>query len=193
MNDTLWKLLTVPTQELALLWNISAAEVRRKRLEYTGSARPLSEPWCYALGRWGGVQSIAEIATRVGLPRPIVRDYAKGKKLRAASQSRRRTHAELAVLLYAEHERRPQDSCRDHGVLLVERHLLCTYLEQLLEREKVRFETLLRWTPERLEEAWHKGGYSFDPPEMMSEQASPAELVAIARATSAAKLSRAAS
>lgn len=193
MNDTLWKLLTVPTQELALLWNISAAEVRRKRLEYTGSARPLSEPWCYALGRWGGVQSIAEIAARLGLPPHIVRDYAKGKKLRAASPSRRRTHAELAVLLYAEHERRPQDSCRDHGVLLVERHLLCTYLEQLLEREKVRFETLLQWTPERLEEAWQRGGHSFDPPNPLTEEARADEFRAMLRKVRASVRARMAS
>lgn len=193
MNDTLWKLLTVPTQDLAKLWNISAAEVRRQRLAYTGSARPLSEPWCYALGRWGGVQSIAEIANHLGLPLRIVRDYAKGKKLRAASPTRRRTHAELAVLLYAEHQRRPQYSCREHGVLLVERHLLCTYLEQLLTREKVRFQTLLRWTPERLEEAWRKGSYSFDPPATVSDDAVPHERGPMRRTVTAARNSRLAS
>ena len=163
MNETTWELLTLPTDTLSKKWEISPAEVRRRRLEATGSARPLSEPWCYAVGSWGGVSSAAAIASRVRRSRSEVRDYAKGQKLKTAPQGRQRTQAELAVLLYADRRQPAKESCRKYGVLVVERHLLCTRLQSLLDAHRIPFAGLLLWSPERLAEEWENAGLALAP------------------------------
>lgn len=162
MNDTFWELLTTPAAVLAARWGVPVAEVRRLRRATTGCSKPLGETWAPAFGCWGGVQPLAEIAARTGQHHSVVRDHAKGMHLRAASAHVRRTHAELAVLLYVDRRRPAAESCRAYGVLPAERHLLCTYLETLLRDLRLVVAGVLRFTPERLEAEWARAGFSMD-------------------------------
>jgi hypothetical protein len=138
--------------------------VRRQRLAITGQSRTLDERWHAAFGSWGGVRPLDEIAFRVGLEKSVVRDHAKGMNLRTATRRHRRTHAELAVLLYADHTAPVAESCARHGVLRAERALLVGHLQALLDTHGVEFTELLRWPIDVLERAWSDAGMSVEPP-----------------------------
>lgn len=182
MNDTFWRLLTTPAAVLAADWGVSVAEVRRMRRVTTGCTKPIGETWAPAFGCWGGVQPLAEVARRTGTSHGAVRDYAKGMGLRLASSHVKRTHAELAVLLYVDRRRPAAESCRAYGVLPAERHLLCTYLETLLRDARLVVSAVLLWSPERLEQEWAGAGFSMEPPPYAmpaSERYDPGGLVSM--------------
>lgn len=171
MKIETWDLLTMRTEALAYMWNTTESEVRARRLAHTGHGHVLSAKWAITIGSWGRVRSAAEIEelTAGEISRAEIRDYAKGMNLRTASKTARRTQAELAVLLWCDRGRvDSRTACRAHGVMQVERSLLCANLQQLLNDAEVGIVELLGWRPDKLEAEWKKRHLEVSPPVIRS-------------------------
>ena len=167
MKIETWDLLTMRTEALAYMWNATESEVRARRLAHTGHGHVLSAKWAITIGSWGRVRSAAEIEelTAGEISRAEIRDYAKGMNLRTASKTARRTQAELSVLLWCDRGRvDSRTACRAHGVMQVERSLLCANLQQLLNDAEVGIVDLLGWRPDKLEAEWAKRKLDVSPP-----------------------------
>lgn len=155
MNLGIAEYLSLSTHELVAR-GVAAREVTRRRQAMTGHRRAFSEKWIRAIGGWGGVLTLDEIAQRVGVDAAEARDYAKGLKLRAATRERRRSQAELAVLLWCDRHRPAHESCRAYGVLQVERVMYCTALQYLLDETGIDIEVLLMWSIDELRDRWRE-------------------------------------
>lgn len=136
-----------------------AAE-RRSRI---GHSRPLSARWLRAVGLWGGIATAAQIAGVVDLPTEKVVNYAHAHKLKTRTKTRRGTHAQLAVLLYADHLAEPRAAAARRGVLLAERYSLCAFLQGILDERGIAFGELLQWPPDELEREWSSYGFDTSP------------------------------
>lgn len=153
MNLGVGDMISMSTDDL-VAHGVPRAEVAALRQSMTGHRRPLSPKWLRAVGGWGGVLTLQEIAARVGVETAVVRDYSKGMGLRAATQQKRRSQAELAVLLWCDRHCPSGASCVSHGVLPVERVLHCVALQYLLDDAGIGIGEVLAWTIAELRDHW---------------------------------------
>lgn len=129
---TFWDYLLLPSERL-IERGVHPRDVVRQRFEATGHVRALDAVWAPTFGCWGGVEDLDEIGRRASRTREQAREHAKGAGLRAASRHLRRTHAELAVLLWCDRSHSPEESCRRFGVLPGERRLLTAAAQVMIE------------------------------------------------------------
>lgn len=159
---TFWEFLLLPSERLAER-GVPARDVARRRFEVTGHVRALDRAWAPTFGCWGGVEDLDEIARRAGRTREQAREHAKGAGLRAASRRLRRTHAELALLLWCDRAGTPQESCTKLGVLPGERRLLAAAAQVMIEAAG-GIGVVLAWTIGELEAEFARLSVSLRPP-----------------------------
>lgn len=155
-------LITQSTSALMTRWAMSRDEVRKRRVDLLGRSRAVQDPWTRAVGSWGGVRTAREIGLLVNRSPRAVRDYAKGMHLRLRTKTYSRTQAELAVRLWCDRSRALRESCREHGVLPVERYLLCAQLTDVIRATNNCTFDLLCGTVGDLQAAWARAGDPFE-------------------------------
>lgn len=143
-TPTFWDFLARSTDELVAM-GVVRSRVAMERFAATGHVRPISWPWIKTFGCWGGVETVDEIADRAGVEIRQVRDYAKGRDLKHATRNVHRSHAELAVALWCDRGRTPEESCHRFGVFAGERRLLCAGAQVLIETTDGGIASILRW------------------------------------------------
>jgi hypothetical protein len=163
-NVDYWCWLTASNDELAL-YGVPRNQIASQRRAYVGHTKPLKACWLRAVGRWGGVLTLQEIATATGIDQAKLTQYANAHRLRYATAAHRTTHAQLAVQLWLDRSAPAERSARRFGVLLVERKLLCACLQRLLDRQAVTIDEVLVWSVDKLEEVWTGCGFELTPPE----------------------------
>lgn len=161
MTDEQYALITLSTSALMTRWSMSRDEVRQRRVALLGRSRAVQEPWVHAVGSWGGVRTAREIGLLVKRTPREVRDYAKGMDLRVQTKTYSRTQAELAVRLWCDRGRPVRESCREHGVLPVERYLLCAQLTDVIRASDNCTFNVLCGTVGELNDAWARAGDPF--------------------------------
>lgn len=161
-EPTFWEWLTLPKDDLAL-YGIPYADVSRRRVRITGHERPLSKRWSRAVGSWGRVRTMREIATLLRVEVSVVKYHARALGLKFATRDRRVTQARLAVALWCDRQRDPKDSCRHFGVLRAERALYCTAVEHLMQEHGVAIADVLGWSVSRLDAEWAALGLEVGP------------------------------
>lgn len=141
---TFWDLLSRPSDELIAM-GVPRRDVVARRFTATGHVRPIESKWIASMFMWGRTHALDEIAERVGVDQMVVKDYAKASGLRVATRSCRRTHAELAMLLWADRARSPAESSEAFGVYPAERRVLCAAAQVLIDRVEGGIETVMGW------------------------------------------------
>lgn len=158
-----WDWLLAPAEELIAM-GVPPREVAALRRAHVGRTKPIPFRWLRTVGRWGGVQSLAEISAATGITITAVKNYANAHRLKYATSRTRTTHAQLAVRLYLDRGVAKEVSARRFGVLVVERQALCESLQQLLDDSRITIHELLRWPIDELESTWASHGFSIAPP-----------------------------
>lgn len=173
---TFWDFLARSSDELIAM-GAPRRDVVDRRFAATGHVRPICPRWFSSYGGWGGVLDVDELAERVGVERQVVIDYAKAKGLRYATRACRRTHGELAILLWVDRARSPEESCKFFGVYPVERRVLCAAAQVLIDEADDGIDTVLRWTLAELDRRFAKLKVMLRPPAQFfrSEGQAPSE------------------
>ncbi|MBZ0121179.1 MAG: hypothetical protein K8H88_29560 [Sandaracinaceae bacterium] len=165
-KPTFWDFLARSTDELVAM-GVVRARVVDERFAATGHVRPISWPWIKTFGSWGGVEPVDVIADRAGVEIPQVRDYTKGRGLKHATRHVHRSHAELAVALWCDRTRSPEESCRRLGVFPGERRLLCAAAQVLIDNIDGGIEVILRWPLRELDARFADLNVRLTPPPMV--------------------------
>ena len=160
---TFWDYLALSTDELVARGVPKRAVVDR-RFAATGHTRPIGARWLRSFGGWGGVLDLDELADRVGVERQVVKDYAKAKGLRWATRERRRTHAQLAIQLWCDRHRPPDESSLRFGIYPGERRILCAAAQVLIDTTEGGIANLLRWPLRDLEARFAELRVDVSPP-----------------------------
>ncbi|MFO0680505.1 MAG: hypothetical protein U0234_00575 [Sandaracinus sp.] len=147
---TFWDYLTRPTDELVAM-GIAKRAVVERRFAATGHVRPIESRWLVACFMWGRLHGLDEIGEAVGTDRVVVKDYAKAKGLHVATRACRRSPGELALLLWADRGRPPQESCARLGVLPVARRVLCAAAQELVDRTEGGIDAIAGWNLSHLD------------------------------------------
>lgn len=82
--------------------------------------------------------------------------------LRVRTKTYSRSQAELAVRLWCNRRQSLRESCREHGVLPVERYLLCAHLTDVIRATNNCTFDVLCGTVGDLEAAWALAGDPFE-------------------------------
>lgn len=160
---TFWDFLSRPNDELVAM-GVSRRDIVARRFTATGHVRPIESKWIASVGMWGRTHSLDEIAERVGVERAAVKDYAKASGLRVATRSCRRTHAELAILLWADRAHSPEESSETFGVYPAERRVLCAAAQVLIDGVEGGIETVMRWKLPELDARFEALNINLRPP-----------------------------
>jgi len=140
-----------------------------RRQATTGHRRVMTPEWARAIGGWGGVLTLRQIAEATNRELFEVRDYAHGMRLRPRSRRLARTSAQLAVLAYASSE--PAIATASAlGCLPVEVALGRCAVQVLLDLHALRFSDLLALEAPEVERLWSDAGL-----ELRLRPAAPAE------------------
>jgi len=158
-----WQLLLLSSRQLVEL-GVPVRDVPRRRFEMTGHVRALHPIWAPAFDCWGAVDDLDTIAMRTGKTASQVREHAKNAALRYATSKTRRSHAQLAILLWTDRARSPAESCKRFGVLAGQRRLLCAAAQELIDRQRGGIETVLGWDAPQLEKNFARLGVDLRPP-----------------------------
>jgi hypothetical protein len=145
-----WAWLLYPSTTLVAL-GIHPRDVVPLRFEATGHQRPVPVEWAEACFSWGGVETSGEIALKTGHTKAQVQQHAHDAGLRFATQKRRRTHAELALMLWCDRGRSPRESCKRFGVPAGARRVLCAAMQELVDKTNGDVKEVLEWPVTRLE------------------------------------------
>lgn len=146
-----WEWLLCSSSKLVEL-GVPCEAVVDLRFEATGHLRAAPVTWAYAYFAWGGVESVARIGEMTQHTSEQVRQYAKDAGLRFATRSRRRTHAELALVLWCDRHRSPRESCAEHGVPPGARRILCSAMQVLVDSAGGGVKEVLGWDLTKLEQ-----------------------------------------
>lgn len=119
----------------------------------TGHRRAMTPGWVRAVGSWGGVATLRQIAEVTEREFLEVRDYARAMGLRARTRNLARTPAQLAVLAYASTES-ATIAARTLGCLPVEVALGRCAVQTLLDLHGLRFGELIACEPADVEAWW---------------------------------------
>jgi hypothetical protein len=165
VSQLFWDMLTRSTDELVAK-GTAIEDVVDLRFAATGHVRPLSPRWLKSFGCWGSVLDLDEITAKVGVAREVVKDYAKGRGLRYATKNLRRTHAELALELWGDRARSPQESCQRFGCYPGERRLLLIAAQALVDRWST--DCVMKWTIPELNSKFEALKVNFAAPTYLS-------------------------
>jgi hypothetical protein len=158
-----WEWLLCSSSKLVEL-GVPREAVVDMRFEATGHLRAAPVTWAHAYFSWGGVETVARIGEITQHTPEQVRQYAKDAGLRFATRSRRRTHAELAVLLWCDRFRSPRESCAEHGVPPGARRILCSAMQVLVDSADGGVKEVLGWEFTRLEQQFADLRLDLQPP-----------------------------
>lgn len=125
-----------------------------ERTRRSGHVRRIAPRWARTIGWWGGVRSLREIAEHTEASVEQAHAWAMYWGLRTRTKHRVRTQAQLSVQALAT----PGPAAhvaRAMGVLPVECVLYRAAAEIMRVELATPLSTLLTWSPEALEDAWH--------------------------------------
>jgi len=143
---------------------VPAHVVTSERERLTGHVRRVQPRWALAIGYWGGVATLREIAEHVGVDIAAAREYAKFRGLRWRTKRRVYTPAQLAVLALVT-PGSARDAAPKLGVLPIEVCMCRAAITEVLVHHTTTLSALLHWSPNELERAWRDLGVRIEAPE----------------------------
>jgi hypothetical protein len=145
----------VMTNEDLVAQGVPAEVATAERERHTGHIRRVQPRWARAIGWWGGVATLIEIAEHVDVEIETAKAYAKFRGLRWRTKRRSFTHAQLSVLALATPGTAVEAGLK-LGLLPVEVCVRRSAATEVIVQSETTLAALLAWPPDVLEQAWRR-------------------------------------
>lgn len=160
---------------------VPAEQVTFERERHTGHTRRVQPRWARAIGMWGGIATLLEIAERVDVDVETAHAYAKFRKLRWRTKKRIFTPSQLGALCLATIGT-AREVATKLGLLPVE---VCVYraaMSVVLIEHQVALEDVLRWHPHKLNQVWGRLSLRVEAPDERKISMNEASLESMVKA-----------